>query len=396
MDANDEVVIVAAKRTAIGRFGGSLGSVPATELGARCIVGCLDDAGLDPAHVDEVIMGNVITAGSGQNPARQASLSAGLSNATCAFTINKVCGSGLKAVQLGWQAVRCGDADIVIAGGMENMSSAPYVIPKARWGARMGHMQAVDTMLHDGLWDIFGDYHMGVTAENLAERFDVTREDQDGFACESQKRAGMAIASGRFLEEIVPVEVRVKRRSVTFDVDEHPRPDVTREDLSKMRPAFSDDGTVTAGNASGINDGGAALVIASRERAEGLGLPVLCALRGFAAAGCDPAYMGLGPVLASRKLLERQKQDIDGIDLIESNEAFAVQALVVLRELGLDPAQVNVNGGAIALGHPIGASGARILVTLVHEMARRGSRRGLATTCIGGGQGISAYVERGG
>ena len=393
MKISDDIVIVAAKRTAIGSFGKSLKTVSAVDLGAHCIRASLASAGIDPAVMDEVIMGNVLTAGSGQKPARQAAIGSGIPHDKSAFTVNMVCGSGMKAVQLGFQAIRCGDANIVVVGGMENMSLAPYILKSARWGARMGHAEMADSMVQDGLWDAFNDYHMGITAENLAERYGITREEQDGFAFESQAKTRKAQEGGRFDNEIANFTVP-GRKPFEFASDEFPRPDTTMETLARLRPVFKKDGTVTAGNASGINDGASALVIASRAKAEELDLPVMATIKGFTTRGCDPAIMGYGPIESTRALMERYGLSIDDFDLAESNEAFAVQSVLVLRELGLDPARVNVNGGAIALGHPIGESGSRILVTLLHEIARRKLFRGLATMCIGGGQGISAYLER--
>ncbi|QEL09870.1 acetyl-CoA C-acetyltransferase [Kushneria phosphatilytica] len=388
-----DVVIAGATRTAIGTFQGGLATVPAAELGSTVIRAVLGE--LDPATVDEVIMGHVLRAGTGQNTARQAAIGAGLPEGVPAMTVDKVCGSGMKAVQLAVQAIRCGDAETIVAGGMECMSLAPYVLPKARTGLRMGHAELLDSMIHDGLWDAFNNYHMGVTAENLAERYAISRETQDAFAAESQRRASEARDAGRFDAEITPVEVHGRRgETTTIERDEQPREGVTAESLARLKPAFANNGTVTAGNASALNDGAAALLIMSRERAESLGLPVLATVTGYAGAAVDPAVMGLGPVPATQRCLTRAGWSIEQLELIEANEAFAAQALAVQQELGWDPARVNVNGGAIALGHPIGASGARILVTLLHEMARRDVHRGLATLCIGGGQGVAVAVER--
>ncbi|RKR07536.1 acetyl-CoA C-acetyltransferase [Kushneria sinocarnis] len=388
-----DVVIAGATRTAIGAFQGGLATVPAAELGSTVIRAVLGE--LDPATVDEVIMGHVLRAGTGQNTARQAAIGAGLPEGVPAMTVDKVCGSGLKAVQLAVQAIRCGDAETIVAGGMECMSLAPYVLPKARTGLRMGHAELLDSMIHDGLWDAFNDYHMGATAENLAERYAISREAQDTFAAESQRRASEARDTGRFDAEITPVEVHGRRGETTLiERDEQPREGVTAESLARLKPAFARNGTVTAGNASALNDGAAALLIMSRERAESLGLPVLATVTGHAGAAVDPAVMGLGPVPATQRCLTRAGWSIDQLELIEANEAFAAQALAVQQELGWDPARVNVNGGAIALGHPIGASGARILVSLLHEMVRRDVHRGLATLCIGGGQGVAVAVER--
>lgn len=390
-----EVVIVAAVRTAIGSFGGSLKDISAVELGSLVIKNAIERASLRPEQVDEVIMGNVLGAGLGQNVARQMSVHAGVPVTVPAFTINKVCGSGLKAVQLATQAVLCGDAEVVVAGGAENMSQAPYILPNQRWGSRMGNATVVDTMLRDGLTDGFEDFHMGITAENVAEQYGITREDQDSFALQSQKRAVAAVEAGRFKEEIIPVEIPQRRgEPLIFDTDEFPRKDASLESLSKLRPAFQKDGSVTAGNSSGINDGAAAVVVMSAEKAKELGVPVLATIKSYASAGLDPKVMGCGPIYASRKALEKGGFTVADLDLVESNEAFAAQACAVGKELGLDPEKVNVNGGAIALGHPIGASGCRILVTLLHEMEKRDAKRGLATLCIGGGMGTAVIVER--
>lgn len=390
-----EVVIVAAVRTPIGSFGGSLKDISAVDLGSLVIKNAIERAGLEPEQVDEVIMGNVLGAGLGQNVARQMSVHAGVPVTVPAFTINKVCGSGLKAVQLAVQAVLCGDAEVVVAGGAENMSQAPYILPNQRWGSRMGNATVVDTMLRDGLTDGFEDYHMGITAENVAEQYGITREDQDSFALQSQKRAVAAVEADRFKEEIVPVEIPQRRgEPLVFDTDEFPRKDVSLEGLSKLRPAFQKDGSVTAGNSSGINDGAAAVVVMSAEKAKELGVPVLATIKSYASAGLDPEVMGCGPIYASRKALEKAGLTVADLDLVESNEAFAAQACAVAKELNLDLEKVNVNGGAISLGHPIGASGCRILVTLLHEMQKRDAKRGLATLCIGGGMGTALIVER--
>lgn len=390
-----EVVIVSAVRTPIGSFMGALKDVSAVQLATVAVEAAIIRAGLDKAEVDEVIMGNVLQAGSGQNPARQAALSAGLPQATPAMTINKVCGSGLKAVQLAWQSIVTGESEIVVAGGTESMTQAPYLLKDARSGYRMGDKTVVDSMVHDGLWCAFNDYHMGVTAENLCERYALTREQLDAFAVQSQKRAAAAIKAGRFQDELVPVEVPQRKGDpLVVDTDEHPKADTTLEGLAKLRPAFKKDGSVTAGNASGINDGAAALVITSRNKAEALGLQPLAVIRANATAGVDPAVMGIGPVPATKQVLKKAGLTLTDIDLIEANEAFAAQSLAVARELDLDPDKLNVNGGAIALGHPIGASGARILVTLIHELQKRQQRYGLATLCIGGGQGIATIIER--
>ncbi len=390
-----EVVIVAATRTAIGAFQGALANIPAPELGACVIRALLEQSGLDPAQVDEVILGQVLTAGSGQNPARQAAIQAGLPHAVPALTLNKVCGSGLKALHLAAQAIRCGDAEVVIAGGMENMSLAPYVLPKARTGLRMGHAQLIDSMVHDGLWDAFNDYHMGITAENLVAKYGLSREEQDAFAAASQQKACAAQEAGRFVDEITAVAIPQRRgEPLAFAVDEQPRAETSAAALASLRPAFRKDGSVTAGNASTLNDGAAAVLLMSAAKAGQLGLPVLARIAGYASAGVDPTIMGIAPVAASRRCLDKAGWQLDDLDLIEANEAFAAQALAVGRELGWDAAKVNVNGGAIALGHPIGASGCRILVTLLHEMIRRDARKGLATLCIGGGQGVALAIER--
>ncbi|WP_288492862.1 acetyl-CoA C-acetyltransferase [uncultured Pseudomonas sp.] len=390
-----DVVIVAATRTAVGSFQGSLANVPAVQLGATVIRALLAQTGVAPAEVDEVILGQVLTSGAGQNPARQAAVKAGLPHEVPALTLNKVCGSGLKAVQLAVQAIRCGDADIVIAGGMENMSLAPYVLPKVRSGLRLGHAELVDSMISDGLWDAFNDYHMGQTAENLVQQYQISREAQDAFAARSQQRAAAAVESGRFREEITPVAIpQRKGEPLLFDTDEGIRADTTAEGLARLRPAFAKDGSVTAGNASSLNDGAAAVLAMSATRAEALGLTPLAHIAAYASAGVDPAIMGIGPVSATRKTLEKAGWQLADLDLIEANEAFAAQALAVGQELGWDDEKVNVNGGAIALGHPIGASGCRVLVTLLHELRRREGRRGLATLCIGGGQGVALAVER--
>lgn len=390
-----DVVIVAATRTAIGTFQGALAGVDAPELGAAVIRDLLERTGLEPSEVDEVIFGQVLTAGAGQNPARQAAVKAGLPHAVPSFTLNKVCGSGLKALHLATQAIRCGDAEVVIAGGQENMSQAPYVLPKARTGLRMGHAELIDSMISDGLWDAFNNYHMGVTAENLVERYSISREAQDAFAAASQQKAVAAIEAGRFREEITPVAIPQRRgEPVIFDVDEQPRAATTADALARLRPAFSKDGSVTAGNASSLNDGAAAVLLMSAEKARALGLPIMARIKAYANAGVDPAVMGIAPVSATRRCLEKAGWSLDELDLIEANEAFAAQALAVGEELGWDASKVNVNGGAIALGHPIGASGCRILVSLVHEMIRREAKKGLATLCIGGGQGVALAIER--
>jgi len=390
-----EVVIVAATRTAVGAFQGSLSRIPAPELGAAVIRQLLIETGLSGQQVDEVILGQVLTAGAGQNPARQATLKAGLPHTVPAMTLNKVCGSGLKAVQLAYQAIACGNAEVIIAGGQENMSLAAYVLPGVRTGLRMNHAQLIDSIIHDGLWDAFNDYHMGITAENLAEQYGISREDQDTFAATSQRRACAAIASGRFEAEITAIEIPQRNgESVRFDHDEQPRSGTTAQRLNTLRPAFKTNGSVTAGNSSSLNDGAAAIMLMSAEKAAQLGLPILARIVTAASAGVDPAIMGIGPVLATRKALEKTGWNLEDIDLIEANEAFAAQALAVGRELNWDNRRVNVNGGAIALGHPIGASGCRILVSLLHEMIKRDAKKGLATLCIGGGLGIALLVER--
>lgn len=390
-----EVVIVAATRTAIGSFQGSLASTPAPQLGAIVLRRLLEQTGVNPEHVDEVILGQVLTAGSGQNPARQTAIHAGLPVTTPAFTLNKVCGSGLKALHLGAQAIRCGDAEVIIAGGQENMSLSPYVLPGARTGLRMGHGKVVDSMIEDGLWDAFNDIHMGITAENLAEKYQLSREQQDAFAAASQQKAIEAIAAGRFVAEITPVSIPQRKGDpLIFDTDEQPRAGTTAQSLAKLRPAFKKDGTVTAGNASSLNDGAAAVMLMSAEKAKALGLPVLARIVAYANAGVDPTIMGIGPVAATQKCLSKAGWSIADLDLIEANEAFAAQSLSVNQELGWDASKINVNGGAIAIGHPIGASGCRILVSLVHEMIRRDAKKGLATLCIGGGQGVALAIER--
>jgi acetyl-CoA C-acetyltransferase len=389
-----DAVIVSGVRTAIGTYGGGLADVPAVKLGEICIRAALQRADLKPSQVDEVIMGNVLQAGLGQNPARQAAVNAGLPVEVPAMTINKVCGSGLKAVILAAQAIRLGDADIVVAGGMESMSQAPYLLEKARFGYRMGDGQLVDAMIRDGLWDAFHDYHMGITAENICTESHLSREELDAFALESQRRAVHAIEAGIFRAEIVPVEVPGRKGSTLFEQDQQPRAETTAEALAKLRPAFKKDGMVTAGNSSGLNDGGAAVVVMSRRKAEELGLKPLATIRSYASAGVDPRIMGMGPVPSSRRALEKAGLSVSDLDVVEANEAFAAQSVAVGKELGFDRAKLNVNGGAIALGHPIGASGTRVLVTLLYEMQRRNARYGLVTLCIGGGQGVALIVER--
>jgi acetyl-CoA C-acetyltransferase len=391
---NDDIVIASAARTAIGVFGGALAGIPASELGAKVIRALLERTGLAPEQIDEVILGQVLTAGVGQNPARQASLGAGLPVTIPAMTINKVCGSGLKAVHLASQAVRCGDAGIVIAGGQENMSLAPHVLPKSRQGVKMGDWKMVDTMVNDGLWCAFDDCHMGVTAENIAANYDISREDQDAFAAASQQKTEAAQKSGVFADEIVPVEIPQRKGDpIVFDSDEFPRAGTTAEGLAKLRPAFKREGTVTAGNASGINDGAAAVVVTTATKADELGLAPMARIVAFSSAGVEPSVMGTGPIPATTQCLHRAGWEVGDLDLIEANEAFAAQAISVNQSLGWDLDKVNVSGGAIALGHPIGASGARVLVSLLHGMKRTDARRGLATLCIGGGQGVAMALE---
>ncbi|MET3696201.1 acetyl-CoA C-acetyltransferase [Bacillus oleivorans] len=390
----NEVAIVSAVRTAIGSFNGSLKNISAPELGATVIRSALEKAGVPFDQVDEVIMGNVLQAGLGQNPARQASINAGLPESVPAMTINKVCGSGLKAVHLATQAILTGDANIIVAGGMENMSQAPYLLQNARDGYKMGDQKLVDSMIKDGLWCAFNDYHMGITAENLCDRYQITREEQDGFAAKSQEKAIKAIEAGVFKEEITPVTIPQRKGDpYFFDTDEYPKKGTTVEKLAGLRPAFIKEGSVTAGNASGINDGAAAVVIMSRDKCEELGLTPLVTIKANASAGVDPSVMGIGPVTAVRKALNKSSLQLSDIQLIEANEAFAAQSIAVDRELHFNHDILNVNGGAIALGHPIGASGARILVTLIHELKRRNGRFGLATLCIGGGQGVATIIE---
>ena len=390
----EDVVIVAALRTAVGKFGGSLAGVPAADLGARVIKALLAATGVDGAQVSEVLMGQVLTAGCGQNPARQASIRAGLPDTVPAMTVGKVCGSGLKATHLAAQAIRCGDADIVIAGGQENMSASPHLLPGSRDGFRRGDAKLQDSMIVDGLWDVYNNYHMGVTAENIARQYDISRREQDEFAANSQQKAEAAQKAGRFRDEIVPVDIVSKKATVRFETDEYIRHGATVEALGELKPAFSKDGTVTAGNASGINDGAAAVMMMSATRARALGLQPLAQVRAYSSAGVDPKIMGMGPVPASRLCLSKAGWSHTDLDLMEINEAFAAQAIGVNRQMGWDTSKINVNGGAIAIGHPIGASGCRILVTLLHEMARRGGHRGLASLCIGGGMGVALAVER--
>ncbi|QGM21184.1 acetyl-CoA C-acyltransferase [Spiribacter sp. 2438] len=391
----EDVVITAAGRSAVGNFNGSLSPLAAADIGTQVIKGVLERAGVAPDVVDEVILGQVLTAACGMNPARQAALNAGLPVTTPAMTINKVCGSGLKATHMAAQAIQMEDAGVVLAGGQESMSQAPHAVPNSRTGQRMGPWKLEDTMIKDGLWDVFNNYHMGVTAENLAKEYGISREEQDAFAARSQQRAEAAQKAGRFADEIIPVEIPQRKGDpVVFDTDELPRHGVTAEGLGKMKPAFDKEGTVTAANASGINDGAAVVLMMSASRAEALGLTPIARIKAYANAGVEPHIMGSGPIPATRRCLERAGWGVDDLDLVESNEAFAAQALAVDKALGWDPEKVNVNGGAIAIGHPIGASGARILVTLLHEMQRRDAKRGLATLCIGGGQGVALAVER--
>ncbi|MGC8908163.1 MAG: acetyl-CoA C-acetyltransferase [Desulfomonilaceae bacterium] len=392
----NDVVIVDAARTPVGSFGGALSTIPPVELGAIVVRELLKRNNLNPALIDEVIFGCVLQAGQGQNVARQVSLRSGIPQEVPCMTINKVCASGLRAVTLASQIVRLGDADIIVAGGTENMSAAPYAVPNVRWGARMNDGVLLDLMIHDGLWEIFNNYHMGITAENIAEKYNVTRDEQDDLGVMSQQRAEQAIKSGRFKDEIVPVTVPQRKGDPKIvDTDEHPRMGTTKEALSKLRPAFKKDGTVTAGNASGINDGAAATLVMSMRKAQELNLKPMARVVSYASAGVDPKFMGLGPIPATRKALEKANLTIQDIDLVEANEAFAAQTIQVARELGLDMSKTNLNGGAIALGHPIGASGARILTTLLYEMKKRDDvKRGLATLCVGGGMGAALIVEK--
>jgi len=390
----DDVVIVAALRTAVGKFGGTIGKIPAADLGAKVIAALLQKTGVKPELVSEVIMGQVLAAGVGQNPARQASIRGGLPHMVPAITINKVCGSGLKATHLAAQAIKSGDADIVIAGGQESMSLAPHVLNGSRDGLRMMDGKLVDTMIVDGLWDVYNQYHMGVTAENVAKKSGVSRQEQDEFAAASQQKAEAAQKAGRFKDEIVPVTVPSRKGDIVFDSDEFIRPGTTAESLAGLKPAFDRNGTVTAGNASGINDGAAAVMMMTASRAKELGLKPLARIKAYSSAGVDPAFMGMGPVPASKLCLKKAGWTPQDLDLLEINEAFAAQAIAVNRDMGWDTAKVNVNGGAIAIGHPIGASGCRILVTLLHEMIRRDAKKGLASLCIGGGMGVALAVER--
>ena len=390
-----KAVIVSAARTPIGSFGGAFASLSAVDLGIVAAKEAIKRAGIEPSMVEEVYLGNVLGAGLGQNVARQVSLGAGIPIETPALTINMVCGSGLRAVSMAAQFVESGQCDIILCGGTESMTNAPYLLPKARWGHRMGDGKVTDYMVNDGLWDVYNDYHMGITAENVAEQYGITREEQDKFAAQSQNRAEEAQKSGKFADEIVPVTIPQRKGDpVVIDTDEYPRHGSTVEKMAKLRPAFKKDGTVTAGNASGINDSSAALIIMSKEKADELGLKYMCEIVGYGSAGVDPKVMGLGPIPATKKALANAGWTIDDLELVEANEAFAAQALAVVRELGLNPEITNVNGGAIALGHPIGASGARILITLIYEMQKRDVKKGLATLCIGGGMGTSLLVQR--
>jgi len=390
----DEVVIVAAGRTGVGKFGGSLAKTPASELGAHVIKGLLAKTGIDPNLISEAILGQVLTAGVGQNPARQAVIKSGLPNTIPGFTINHVCGSGLKATHLAAQAIKAGDAEIIIAGGQENMSASPHVMNGSRDGFRMGDFKMVDSMIVDGLWDAYNQYHMGTTAENVAKKYEISRAEQDEFALNSQLKAEAAQKAGKFKDEILPLEIVQKKGSIVFDTDEYVKPGSTIEGLAGLRPAFAKDGTVTAGNASGLNDGAAAVIMMSASKAKELGLTVLAKVKAYASSGLDPAFMGMGPVSATKLCLKKAGWTPDDLDLMEINEAFAAQAVAVNKEMGWDTSKINVNGGAIAIGHPIGASGARILVTLIHEMVRRDAKKGLASLCIGGGMGVALAIER--
>ena len=390
----DDVVIVAAARTAVGKFGGSLAKISAADLGAHVIKGLLVKTGIDHNLISEAILGQVLTAAVGQNPARQAVIKAGLPTSVPAYTINKVCGSGLKATHLAAQAIKCGDAGIIIAGGQENMSAAPHAMNGSRDGFRMGDFKMVDTMIVDGLWDVYNQYHMGQTAENVAKKYEISRAEQDEFALQSQLKAEAAQKAGKFKDEILPLEIANKKGTVVFDSDEYIKPGSTLVSLAGLRPAFSKEGSVTAGNASGLNDGAAAVIMMSAAQAKELGLKPLARIKAYASSGLDPAVMGMGPVSASRLCLKKAGWTHEELDLMEINEAFAAQAIAVNKEMGWDTSKINVNGGAIAIGHPIGASGARILVTLIHEMIRRDAKKGLAALCIGGGMGVALAIER--
>ncbi len=390
----EDIVIVAAARTAVGKFGGAFNATPAPELGAAVVKSLLEQTKVDGSHISEVIMGQVLTAGSGQNPARQTVIKAGLPEAVPGLTINKVCGSGLKAVMLGAQSIQCGDAEIVIAGGQENMSMSPHVLSGSRDGFRMGDAKLKDTMITDGLWDAYNNFHMGTTAENLAKKYDISREEQDEFACASQNKAEEAQKNGKFKDEIVPFTIKTRKGDVTVDTDEYPRHGATVESLAGLRPAFDKEGSVTAGNASGINDGAAAVMLMTKSKAQSLGLTPMATIKSYASSGVDPSIMGIGPVPASQACLKKAGWDASELDLMEINEAFAAQAIAVNREMKWDTSKINVNGGAIAIGHPIGASGARVLVTLLHEMVKRDAKKGLTSLCIGGGMGVALAVER--
>jgi acetyl-CoA C-acetyltransferase len=390
----EDIVIVAAARTAVGKFGGAFNATPAPELGAAVVKSLLEQTKVDGSHISEVIMGQVLTAGSGQNPARQTVIKSGLPEAVPGLTINKVCGSGLKAVMLGAQSIQCGDAEIVIAGGQENMSMSPHVLSGSRDGFRMGDAKLKDTMITDGLWDAYNNFHMGTTAENLAKKYDISREEQDEFACASQNKAEEAQKNGKFKDEIVPFTIKTRKGDVTVDTDEYPRHGATVESLAGLRPAFDKEGSVTAGNASGINDGAAAVMLMTKSKAQSLGLTPMAIIKSYASSGVDPSIMGIGPVPASQACLKKAGWDASELDLMEINEAFAAQAIAVNREMKWDTAKINVNGGAIAIGHPIGASGARVLVTLLHEMVKRDAKKGLTSLCIGGGMGVALAVER--
>jgi acetyl-CoA C-acetyltransferase len=390
----ENVVIVAAARTAVGKFGGAFNNVPAADLGAAVIKALLERSGVVGENIDEVILGQVLTAGVGQNPARQAAIKAGLPNSVPALTINKVCGSSLKAVMLGAQAIKCGDAEIIIAGGQENMSMSPHVLNGSRNGLRMGDGKLVDSMIMDGLWDVYNNYHMGTTAENVAKKYNVTREQQDEFACASQNKAEAAQKAGKFKDEIAPFTIKGKKGDTIVDADEYPRHGTTIESMTSLRPAFDKEGTVTAGNASGINDGAAMVMLMSASKAKELGLKPMATIKAYASSGVDPSIMGIGPVPASMQCLEKAGWSVADLDLMEINEAFAAQAIAVNKEVGWDTSKINVNGGAIAIGHPIGASGARVLVSLLYEMQRCDAKKGLASLCIGGGMGVALAVER--
>ncbi len=390
----DDVVIVSAGRTGVGKFGGALAKTAASDLGAHVIKNLLARSGIQGDQISEVILGQVLTAGCGQNPARQALIRSGIPDMVPAFTINKVCGSGLKATHLATQAIRCGDAQIIIAGGQENMSASPHVLNNSRDGFRMGDAKLIDTMIHDGLWDVYNQYHMGTTAENIAKKFGISRQEQDEFALESQNKAEAAQKAGKFKDEIIPFEIQSKKGNIVFDSDEYIKHGTTLESLAALRPAFSKDGTVTAGNASGINDGAAAVIMMTAQKAKELGLKPLAKIKAYSSAGVDPSIMGMGPVPATQLCLKKAGWKHQDVDLMEINEAFAAQAIAVNREMGWDTKKINVNGGAIAIGHPIGASGCRILVTLLHEMIRRDAHKGLASLCIGGGMGVALAIER--